>query len=237
MLADMAERATVFPVVTFTDGPIELWGARDPGAEATDYTKHLRDYLQALKRLERSGAVTAGYVDNPSANLVVRLLEIMVAEDRDLANMRRYHPLHGATDFTLFRRILQPGQRSAVFATQTQSARYYEDGLALHFFYMNVGRQDHSWLARIEIPAWVVMDPEKLAALQAVIMNQCQAMGSRPYPYLLHRAHETAVVSLEEREQVTQMITLELRRHGIEPGEQSQKQQHKNLPGRTGYTK
>jgi hypothetical protein len=58
-------------------------------------------------------------------------------------------------------------------------------------------------------------------------------MGSRPYPYLLHRAHETAVVTQEEKAQVTQMIALELRRRGVEVGEQSYKQSAKGLGKRT----
>jgi hypothetical protein len=58
-------------------------------------------------------------------------------------------------------------------------------------------------------------------------------MGNRHYPYLLHRAHEVAVVSLDERDQVTQMISLELLRRGLTPDEQSQKQAAKNLAGRT----
>jgi hypothetical protein len=237
MLADMANSASVSPVITFTDGPIELWGAHEPGADAADYQKHLKDYLQALRRLEHSGAIAAGYVDKPSANLIVRLLEVLLADDQALSDLRRHHPLRGVTDIDLYRTLLKPGERSAVFATQSQSARQYKDSLALHFFYLNVGRARHNWLARIEIPAWVVTDRAKLDALHAVLINQCQAMGSRPYPYLLHRAHETAVVTMEEREQVAQMINLELRRHGIEPGEQSQKQQSKELQGRTGYKK
>ena len=235
LLAEMADEVSVNPVVAFTDGPIELWGAREPGAEAVDFQKHLKDYLETLKRLEHSGAIMAGYVDKPTANLVVRMLEVLIADDQAMADLRRHQPLQGVTDFELYSEILKPGERSAVYAIQTQSARQYKEGLALHFFYLNVGRPGHNWLARIEVPAWVVVDYTLLDTLQAVIVDQCRAMGSRPYPYLLHRAHETAVVSMEEREQVAQMINLELRRQGIEPGEQSQKQASKDLKGRTGY--
>lgn len=237
LLAEMAEHADVCPVVAFTDGPIELWGAHDPAAGAANYQNTLKDYLQTLKRLERSGVISAGYVDKPSANLVVRMLELLLADDQAMSDLAHHTPLRGVTDFYLYSRLLKPGERSAVFATQTQSARQYKDGLALHFFYLNVGRPSHAWLARVEVPAWVVSDPEKLGALQAVIIDQCQAMGSRPYPYLLHRAHETAVVSLDEREQVAQMISLELRRRGLDPGEESSKQGSKKLQGRTGYKK
>ena len=60
----------------------------------------------------------------------------------------------------------------------------------------------------------MIGDNHRLDSLQAVLVDQCRILGTRPYPYLLHRAHETAVVSLEEKEQVTQMIVLELRNAG-----------------------
>jgi hypothetical protein len=60
-------------------------------------------------------------------------------------------------------------------------------------------------------------------------------MGVRPYPYLLHRAHETAVVKLPEKEQVTLMITDELRQRGVKVGEQSYKQSAKQSDWRARY--
>ena len=57
-------------------------------------------------------------------------------------------------------------------------------------------------------------------------------MGPRPYPYLLHRAHEVALVSLQEKEQVTQMIARELHQRGVPVGQRSYKQSAKALPGR-----
>ena len=71
--------------------------------------------------------------------------------------------------------------------------------------------------------------------LHAVLVEQCRIMGQWSYPYLLHRAHETAVVSFQEKEQVTLMITQEPRRRGVEVGELSDKQAAKDLQGRTRY--
>jgi hypothetical protein len=87
----------------------------------------------------------------------------------------------------------------------------------------------------VEIPAWVAENGQMLDTLQATLVQQCRVMGSRPYPYLLHRAHETAVVTLEERDQVTQMIVMELRRRGVPVAEESYKQSAKGLQGRTRY--
>ena len=57
-------------------------------------------------------------------------------------------------------------------------------------------------------------------------------MGARPYPYILHRAHEIAVVKFEEKKQVEQMLELELRRAGGELEAGSNKQSAKDLPGK-----
>ena len=50
-------------VVTFTDGPIELWGAK--GEDAHSYAEFIQKYLTILSRLQTRGVITAGYVDKP----------------------------------------------------------------------------------------------------------------------------------------------------------------------------
>jgi hypothetical protein len=231
ILAELAERAMP-PVITFTDGPMELWGAKDADG-ASPFTRQLSEYLQVLARLNRLNVATAGYVDKPFANLVVRLLEVAMLDQGKLKEIKEYYPLRGVTDLYLFRRLLQPGERSAVFAMQSKSAANYRDALALHFFYLNVGR---GGLARVEIPAWVARDPSLLDGLHAVLISQCRVMGNRPYPYLLHRAHETAVVTLDEKDQVTRMILVELRQRGVEVDQLSYKQVAKDVSGnRTSY--
>jgi hypothetical protein len=219
-------------VIALTDGPLELWGAKDSD-RTDDFRKKFEEYLEALTRLQRLGIVNAGYVDKPSADLVVRLLEMAHATAERVENINDYHPLRGITDIDLYRDLLFPGERSAIFEIQSKSTEKYTGGLALRFFYLNVGRPGAPWLARVEIPAWVAETPEKLNALHAALIDQCQIMGSGSYPYLLHRAHETAVVTLEEKEQITQMIVHELRQRGVPVGEISHKQSAKSLSGRT----
>ncbi len=82
LLAELAAQADP-PVVTFTDGPMELWGAVNEGGEqASQFQKSLEEYLAALERLHELGTVTAGYVDKPGADLVVRLLEVALLLDQ-----------------------------------------------------------------------------------------------------------------------------------------------------------
>jgi hypothetical protein len=234
ILAELAENIQA-PVISFTDGPMELWGAKDSDSPS-DFQEKLAAYQDCLERLCESGAATAGYVDKPSASMVVRLLEVLLTPQDQLSEIKKSRPLRSVSDRDLYRRRLGPGERSAVFAIHSKSTGSYRGRLSLHFFYLNVSlNPEKPWLARVEVPAWVVEDPEKLNQLHAVLVSQSRLMGSRPYPYALHRAHETAVVSMQEKEQITQMVILELRRRGIEVSEISYKQAAKSLGGRTRY--
>jgi NurA domain len=244
---DMAERKRLLElaskvqdsVITLTDGPLEIWTTTlEEGRVAGEFKKNLEIYLGLLRQLNEMRATTAGYVDKPGADLVVRLLEIARAQQDDLAKIRDNRSLKGVTDIELFRDILKPGERSAIFGIQSRSSAPYQEELALHFFYLNVGRTNHPYIARVEIPRWVIDDTSMLDNLHAVLVHQCAMIGARRYPYLLHRAHETAVVSMEDKDQVTQMIVNELRKRGLEIAGQSAKQYNKDVSGkRTRYGK
>ncbi len=222
-------------VINLTDGTIELWGAKGDDPQA--YADFVEKYLKVLTHLHTRGVVTAGYVEKPTADLVVRLLEIATADQDQIRRLREYQPLRGVSDRWLYGEredpLLPPGHRSAVLGLQSGSAKKYKGPLSLHFFYLNVGSSGHPWPVRVEIPKWVAEDKQKLDLLHCVLIEQCNMMGSKPYPYLLHRAHETAVVRREEKDQVEQLLALELRRIREEVGDQSHKSSAKMLKGRT----
>ncbi len=232
---DLAERKKLLtvskdyplPVVTLTDGPLQLWESRESNA-VFGYEKALKEYLSVLSQLQERGVITAGYVDKPSSNLLVRLLEVADTPEKDLASIHEQHPLAGVSDLWLFDQLLQPGERSAIFALQSRSKAVYQGSLALHFFYLNVGQASHPKSARIEIPAWVSQNVVDIDLLHNALLEQCAILGARPYPYILHRAHESAVVTLQEKQQIEQLLEIELRKSGAEVGEISGKQSTKD---------
>ncbi len=235
MQLDEVSKGIKGQVVNLTDGTIELWGAKGDDPQA--YAEFVEKYLRVLTRLHSRGVITAGYVEKPSANLVVRLLEIATADQEQIQRLREHVPLRGVSDRWLYGEpqnpLLPPGHRSAVFALQSGSVKKYKGPLTLHFFYLNVGTLGHPWPVRVEVPQWVAEDRKKLELLHSVLIEQCNMMGSKPYPYLLHRAHETAVVRREEKDQIEQLLAMELRRVRAEVGDQSYKDSAKSLPGRS----
>ncbi len=235
---DIAERKKLLEVaknysgviIALTEGQLELWGATDSD-NGKDFEKSLQDYLSALKEMEKRKIITSGYVDKPGANWLVRLLEIASAP-ADLKELKKYHPLLGATDLWLFSQILGKHERSAIFALKAKSAEKYTDSLSIHFFYLNVGDKKKPKIARVDVPLWVVNDSQALNNLHAALIQQAEILGDAPFPYLLHRAHEIAVVSRQEKEQIDQLLALEIRNSGDEVGEVSGKQIAKNSMSR-----
>jgi hypothetical protein len=232
VLADMAIQAA-HPVVALTDGTLELF--REP-QESPAFQKLYHEYIAELRKLSGMGVITAGYVDRPRADLVVRLLELIMVSEEDLGKISNLRPLVGVRDADLFRNMLQPGDRSAVFAMQSVSSRDFDGLIALHFFYLNVGRPQGTYLARVEIPASVAQDNSALDLLHSTLVEQCRHLGNKPYPYALHRAHEIAVVRMDDKQHIEEMIALELRNQGLDVGGKSFKQAHKDQSGkRTRY--
>lgn len=219
------------PVITLTDGPLELY--HEPRQDK-QFETQFQHYLRALDELSLNGIITAGYVDRPRADLVVRLLELFVPAGESGENTPQPRAFNGIPDRALFETILRPGERSAVFALQSSTAHSYEGCKALHFFYLNSGSVNHPALARVEIPAWVAQEKSSLETLHAVLVEQSLQTGPAPYPYPLLRAHEVAVVKMDDRDEVIRMIERELIARGFPPSSQSFKQINKGFQDRKG---
>jgi hypothetical protein len=210
---------TKLPILAIGDGPLELF--HEPRTDASSQ-KSFQEYLNVIQKAQVSGKVLSGYIDKPRANLVVRMLEILYKTELD-------SDLDGVTDADLFFHILKPGSRSAIFQLNSPSSTYYTGLLALHFFYLNVGRVEKPWIVRVEITRWTVDQPHGVDQLHQALLDQCRLMGSQPYPYLLHRAHEEAVVHLNEKENLTANLLTLLQQAGVEIGDRSYKLSAKAL--------
>lgn len=220
-LAEMARREPA-PVVTLTDGPLELFRQ---GRGMPEFDAEFDKYQKVLEDLANMQVATAGYVDKPRGDLVVRLLELVtLARDGKLAEAGRDRPYRNITDRSLYMSLLRPGERSAVFGIRAPAGQGFQGRLALHFFYLNVGRDRHAYLSRVEIPRYVAENTAMLNLVHAALVTQAHHLGPSPYPYVLHRAHEIAVISFDERSQLENMIIVELRKQGVAIDDPSNKQ-------------
>lgn len=215
------------PALTLTDGPLSIF----QGARPEEQQKEIQDKSNAINRvMEHRHIISAGYIDKPGSDMISRMLSLLNCPDDQLArydeSQRRWR---GVSDARLLLHLLiRPGERSAVFEAVTKNNQTSNPLTAIHFFYLNIG-QEEPYLVRVEFPAWVSHTPGMVDILHAVVYAETRVLDTHPYPYLLHRAHELAVVSLAEHEQVEEMLRQELSKEGLPVGMISNKEANKEL--------
>jgi len=222
LLADWSAQDAL-PLVALCDGTLELFHEPRTGAI---HEQLFNDYLNKLTSINQAGKILGGYIDKPRARLVLRMLEILYSPSSS-------PDLDELTDTDLFSRILAPGCRSAIFRLNSPSSPFFTDSISLFFFYLNVGRPNNPWIVRVETLQATAGQPDQLLLLQQALLDQCKLMSNRPYPYILHRAHEEAVVSFAEKEELTQTLVQSLQASGVVFGEKSYKLDAKELGKRT----
>jgi hypothetical protein len=216
------------PAVAMVDGPLEL--IREVQA-VVDYRKVLEDYENILRQFMNRGLLLLGYIDKPQSDLIGRMMELAAIPEVDVPafdSLKRQFANVRDRDW-LRERLLHPGERSAIFAIHSETTESLPEDLAFHFFYLNVGQPGKPHLARVEVPAFVARDTDKVSLIQAVLTDQAHALGPRPYPYLLHRSHEEAVISLAEHQRMEDMIIAAFQENGLAIGDGSNKQFLKDL--------
>lgn len=212
-LQELAQTATP-PIVAIRDGSLlGSYAGTTPSAQAR-LEENIGQVCNSLERLQALGVTVAGYVDRSLRFDVSRMLALsrlsadqLTSENLDLPA----DPLRGLNDERIFS-FLGPGQRSARFSLQSRINEIYARyGMDMWFFYLNVSQQPQQpAIVRVEVPGWVARDGTAVSRLHAVLVQQCQILAGAPYPYVLARADELAVVGSEEKEHLEALIIREL---------------------------
>lgn len=200
-LADWADAHTGRPFVALLDNGLLLWFALQVREQnQKDVDRLLQAYLGELDRLRGSGGSVAGFIDRPRSADVLALAHLATLPPEAVSDdALRASPYRGLTDRALFDGWLAPGQRSACFIDSSPlNDDFHTRSHEVRFFYLKTDAR--GTLARVEIPAWVAQDQARLGRVHAAILDQCRSTGG--FPYVLVRAHELAVITSQDREQL-----------------------------------
>jgi hypothetical protein len=217
------------PMLALLDGSLVRWDLS--GNRYPDHVRRLllhEGYLAALDRLreaaEERPLAFGSYISRPRSTEVVNLLRLArcpwdvetkgcdaicgrKAGAPSLGNRECDEVAEGLLDRDLFAQKLRPGERSAIFGSQSAIVREYGPH-AVHFCYINTGEE----IARLEMPAWVAQDAEAVGLLHALVLDQCRK--GQGYPVVLQEAHEAAVVSEPDRRAFWALVEQALARAG-----------------------
>ena len=213
-LADACTDEQPGRTAALVDGSIVLWVLKDLPGDARR-TK-IAAYLDQLDRIRRAGSVVGGFISRPGYDEVNRLL-YLASLNGDVKKVEEQpNPLEHLPDRAIFA-TLPPGARSALFvsAKETNQGHYAPRGHEVHFFYLNVAEEEQQpVIARVEVPAWVVRDAERLDLIHGAVVAQARITGN--YPYALARADELAYISSRERAAFEEMVLTALLRAGVQ---------------------
>jgi NurA domain len=226
-LAELAEEHTDNgPLLALLDGQLIVWGLKE--AELSSEARDLifdRGVLFALDRLRDLAAngrlLLASFISHPASREVtnsLRLVECPRLGGPDCKDCPRRDDgarpcddVAGGVDADLFQRVLQPGERSALFRRSAGASdlvhaddRYEAAGHGMRFFYLHLLSGE---IARIEIPEWLAHE-SSLGLLQSLVLEQSERGDG--YPLVLQEAHEQAVIDGAARRAFNAVIEREL---------------------------
>ncbi len=200
------------PLVTLYDNHLLFW----VNSDVTGHVELMKKYLGGLVHLHDAGALLAGYIDNPTrSRMVIRLLHLLSLKEDDIkGDDLGSGDLEGLKDLDIFNAVLAPGERSALMVQNSpRNLLYKKRGVnyEIAYFFVKVSSGYQDAIARVDIPMWVARDKQKVDELHALIVSQSAMQGRNPYPYVLTRADELAVVSGKDKAKLEEMIWLEWR--------------------------
>ncbi len=186
------------PFAFLFDGSLIFWHLESKENNLKEL--FLNKYLSLLDKLYKNNILCAGYISLPKSKELVNLIRVELCKFK-LEGCKELEAVNHLVDASVARFFLKPHSRSIVFKSNAKIGASYAPHLVPHFFYMDVGAE----IARIEIPAWIAQDEQKIATVAQIILNQSiKGMG---YPVALAESHEQAVVKGPDREFFYHLIT------------------------------
>lgn len=143
----------------------------------------LNEYLELTFAL-RPGSV-AGVTSKPKSYLLTRLVNLADAETIE----QGIQDGHDIAYSILMQRLLQPGERSALFLHGRPCNKVFQDHNAgVYFSFLRINEQE---ITRVEIPAWLSEDPRLVASIHATVLDDARLTS---YSYVLSQAHQHVTI-------------------------------------------
>ncbi|MEZ4700154.1 MAG: DNA double-strand break repair nuclease NurA [Rhodothermales bacterium] len=219
-----ASRVDGRPIVALSDGTLIRWMLRSLRDRALE-DRLLRAYTDTLEGFRAAGIPVCSYISLPGNAELINTLGVylhLFEQEPDALG------LDGLVDHWLLSRHLRPGQRSALFATQSHIQKDYPKAEQIVFFYFRTDAPaGASEIARVELPHWVSEQPGALDLIHSVVLDECRK--GRGYPMILSEAHEQAVVRGADRVLFFEMLETLMVREG-HPAMGSMKRASKQRP-------
>ncbi len=218
-------------VVAFVDGSLIPWSVEKL---ADRFKKSFLERMQsAMGQLHANKIPVIGYLSNSRATDVVNMLRVSVCP-YEVSDCRKHCANLNEEDFPcsriwpladrqLFYNNLAPGERSAIFLSESDVMRNWPREQRICFAYTNVGAE----IARLEFPRWMIDDEASFDLAFAVALEQ--AKKGLGYPVCLSEAHHLAVIRGAERAKFFELMAARMVGLGMAKVRTSPKESQKKI--------
>ncbi len=179
------------PSAFLFDGSLIFWHLASKSPSLKDH--YIARYLGLMHQLYAAKILHGGYISLSKGKDLVNLIRIELC-NFVVNGCVEHKIMDHISDSTIAGFFLKPHQRTIVFKSNSPICEEYPEHLAPYFFYLHVGDE----IARIEVPAWIAQDDDKVGAVARIMLDQ--AHKGSGYPVALAEAHEQAVVKGPDRD-------------------------------------
>ena len=193
------------PIISLLDGTLIQWEVKERNEQFKQ--KFINRFQLLFQKSQELNIPIAGYISGSRSQDVIGIVKLQIANSEKNANNEDIKQFDILRDTDIFSRLLKNGERSILFKSNAPILRYYT--APIFFFYLNVGSE----IARVEIPAFVAQDKQKIDLLHKLLLSQAEkGMG---YPVALKEAHEQAVIHNHEKSSLRQIFSELLQKEGV----------------------
>lgn len=198
---EKARQITGSPFAFLCDGSLLFWHLETKSKAIKE--RFIPIYMGLFEQFYQLRIPLAGYISLPKSK---ELIAIARNAERLVPELTASYETQVDTDLVSL--FLPAKHRTVVFKHNSSLAQDYPDQLVPCFVYLNTGTE----IARVEFPAWLAQDSDRLEILMSIILDQSQKGNG--YPVSLSEAHEQAVVRSFERRQFFSLLQrLHLKQH------------------------
>ncbi len=204
------------PNLAMVDGSLIYWFLETLPQPAREHI--LPPILAAWEELYQTNIPLMGYVSASRSIEAVNFLRLAVCpfdspncvvHCGNIEGKKKCEVITPLGDTTIWGHLLEPGQRSCLWRSNSSILHLYDEPLRIYFCYVNVGSE----VARIEVPAWVAEDKDLLNQSLGIMLAQVDK--GYGYPITLAEAHNQAVVRGGDRASFFALLEREMIRAGI----------------------
>lgn len=179
--------------VVLLDGALLAWHAQEYAQRRREQI--MEALLTAMRELYSQNIAHVAYTSSPNTKEILQILSSLAAQQGIEL------PSHQLVDAQLLAHVLQQGQVTPWFCSvSTGIATEYPAELRPWFCYMHTGNE----IARIEAPAWLIQDNEKMMLVVQALLQQIKL--GRGFPVVLAEAHAATVITAADRAYFYQAI-------------------------------